>query len=149
MSVTSTYSNLTDYKWPLGLAYPFYVISFMGFALAVMARLNRPSSLSLQPFITNTRINITDFCVKLGTFDEKHISRDRTPDNSVNGLAKGITAYMLLRTGMAFYLYFNKAEAPLSTFTWTYPLRLAAWGEWSRATTFDPTLTPFPCRTRV
>lgn len=39
--------------------------------------------LTLRPF--------ADYCTKLGVFDEKMIGRDRTPDKSVNGLAKGIT----------------------------------------------------------
>lgn len=62
----------TEYKWPFALAYPFYVLSFIGFALQVMDRLS-------------------SHCVKLGTFDEKQIGRDRTPDKSVKHLAYGVT----------------------------------------------------------
>ena len=79
----------------------------------------------------------------LGTFDEKNFGRDRTPDTSVNGLARGITgesvaaqllqhlltpcaAYMLFRTGLCFYFYYDKTSSPLS-FSLSYPLRLIAW----------------------
>lgn len=70
---------------------------------------------------------LTDYCVKYGTFDEKNIGRDRTPDKSVNHLAKGILAYMFVRTGFTFYLHYYQETFPLTSFTWTYPLRLAAW----------------------
>ncbi|KAM0752997.1 hypothetical protein T439DRAFT_286401 [Meredithblackwellia eburnea MCA 4105] len=101
---SASYWAFPNFKWPTGLAYTFYFFSFMGFALAV-----------------------SNYCVKLGTFDEKKIGRDRTPDQSVNGLAKGIIIYMFFRTGLAFYLHYNKEENPLMTFTWTFPLKIAAW----------------------
>ncbi|GJN93663.1 hypothetical protein Rhopal_006720-T1 [Rhodotorula paludigena] len=102
------YWAFPQYKWPFALAYPFYVLSFIGFALQVMDRLS-------------------SHCVKLGTFDEKQIGRDRTPDKSVKHLAYGVTAYMFIRTGIAFWLDYDKNVEPLTSFTWTYPLRLAAW----------------------
>lgn len=34
---------------------------------------------------------------------------------------------MFVRTGFTFYLHYNKGVTPFSDFTWTYPLRLAAW----------------------
>ncbi|ORY77625.1 hypothetical protein BCR35DRAFT_267036 [Leucosporidium creatinivorum] len=104
----ASYYVFPNVKWPLAVAYPFYVLAFMGFALQVMSRLNY-------------------YCVALGVFDEKNIGRDRTPDKSVNGLAKGITAYMFVRTGFTFYLHYNKGITPLTDFSWTFPLRLAAW----------------------
>lgn len=54
------------------VAYPVYLLSFIGMALAVVARLEAA-------------------CLKYGTFDEKQIGRDRTPDQDTFGLAKGIT----------------------------------------------------------
>ncbi|KAL8277825.1 hypothetical protein RQP46_009808 [Phenoliferia psychrophenolica] len=105
---SAAYWAFPNYKWPIKVAYPFFVVSFMAFAMCVMARLNH-------------------YCVKLGTLDERNFSRDRTPDQSVNSLAKGVTLYMLVRPGIAFFLYYNKAVDPLTSFSWTYPLRLAAW----------------------
>ncbi|BGP40619.1 hypothetical protein JCM10449v2_004581 [Rhodotorula kratochvilovae] len=97
-----------NYKWPFYVAYPFYVAALMRFALRWVARLN-------------------DECVRLGTFDEKNIGRDRTPDKSVKHLATGITLYMIVRTAFTFYLHYTPSISPLTDFTWTYPLRLAAW----------------------
>lgn len=97
-----------EYKWPFALAYPFYILCFMGFALQVMDRLSSA-------------------CVKHGTFDEKQIGRDRTPDKSVKHLAMGILAYMVVRTGIDFYINYEAEAQPLFDFTWTFPLRLAAW----------------------
>lgn len=34
---------------------------------------------------------------------------------------------MFLRTGAAFYLHYKSGTNPLTDFTMTYPLRLAAW----------------------
>ncbi|GAA5895849.1 hypothetical protein JCM8208_005104 [Rhodotorula glutinis] len=103
------YTAFPQYKWPFALAYPFYILCFMGFALQVVTRMSA-------------------YCVKLGTFDEKQIGRDRTPDKSVNHLAAGILAYMLIRTGIDFYLNYDKAvENPLFDFSWTFPIRLALW----------------------
>ncbi|BGP50918.1 hypothetical protein JCM10450v2_006844 [Rhodotorula kratochvilovae] len=102
------YAAFPQYKWPFYLAYPFYVLSFMGFALQVMARLS-------------------DHCLKFGTFDEKNIGRDRTPDKSVKHLAGGIIAYMVIRTGFTFWLDYNPSVQPLTDFTWTFPIRLALW----------------------
>ncbi|GAA5977526.1 hypothetical protein JCM5350_004722 [Sporobolomyces pararoseus] len=96
------------FKWPLAVAYPFYWVSFVWFALQVVKRLNH-------------------YCVHYGTFDEKQIGRDRTPDKSVPHLAWGITVYMFVRTAIAFYLHYNKRESPLMTFSYNYPLKLAAW----------------------
>ncbi|GAA6033027.1 hypothetical protein JCM8097_000107 [Rhodosporidiobolus ruineniae] len=104
----AAYWLLPNLRWPFYVAYPFYVLSFMWFALQVMARLSY-------------------YCVKFGTFDEKQIGRDRTPDKSVKHLAGGITAYMFVRTAFSMYLYYEKDYSPLTDFTWTYPLRLAAW----------------------
>ncbi|SCV73332.1 BQ2448_7258 [Microbotryum intermedium] len=104
----AAYHYYPDSKWPFYVAYPFYLLSFIGFAIAVLGRLNRA-------------------CVEYGTFDEKQIGRDRTPDKAVNHLAAGILAYMFVRTGIAFFLYYDKEVAPLSQFTWSYPFRLMAW----------------------
>lgn len=62
----------TEYRWPMKVAFPFYLLSFIGMALAVVQRLDAA-------------------CVKYGTFDEKQIGRDRTPDQETFALAKGIT----------------------------------------------------------
>ncbi|GAA5851144.1 hypothetical protein JCM9279_000337 [Rhodotorula babjevae] len=97
-----------SYKWPFWFAWPCYIAALMHFALGWVARLNR-------------------MCVELGTFDEKNIGRDRTPDKSVKHLAGGITAYMIVRTGFTFYLHYSRDISPLTDFTWTFPLRLAAW----------------------
>ena len=45
-------------------------------------------------------------CVELGTFDEKNIGRDRTPDKSVKHLAAGITgsSYFPRRPYLAYVL---------------------------------------------
>jgi len=102
------YWAFPQYKWPFALAYPFYILCFMGFALQVMDRLSSA-------------------CVKHGTFDEKQIGRDRTPDKSVKHLAMGILAYMVVRTGIDFYINYEAEAQPLFDFTWTFPLRLAAW----------------------
>ncbi|GAA5828276.1 hypothetical protein JCM3770_005999, partial [Rhodotorula araucariae] len=103
----ASYWLFPNHKWPSYVAYPFYVAALMGFALRWVARLN-------------------DKCVELGTFDEKNIGRDRTPDKSVKHLATGITLYMVVRTALPFYHY-TASISPLFDFTWTYPLRLAAW----------------------
>ena len=34
---------------------------------------------------------------------------------------------MIVRTGFTFYLHYSPDLSPLTDFTWTYPLRLAAW----------------------
>ncbi|KAK4049227.1 hypothetical protein OIO90_005516 [Microbotryomycetes sp. JL221] len=100
--------QLTGSNWSAWAAYPFYVVSYMAFALTVMARLN-------------------SYCVKYGTMNEKNIGRDRTPDHSVGQLAFGVTSYMFLRTGMDFYMHYDKNVTPLTDISWTYPLRLMAW----------------------
>lgn len=69
----------------------------------------------------------SDYAVRLGTFDEKNIGRDRTPDKSVAKLATGITIYLFLRPGMDFYLHYKRNENPLLSFGWDFPLRLMAW----------------------
>ncbi|GAA5834537.1 hypothetical protein JCM5353_008150 [Sporobolomyces roseus] len=102
------YWALPNFKWPLAIAYPFYWVSFVAFALQVVKHLN-------------------SYCVKYGTFDEKQIGRDRTPDKSVPHLASGITVYMFVRTAIAFGLHYNKVDQPLFTVEWNYPIRLALW----------------------
>ncbi|GAA5864158.1 hypothetical protein JCM5353_002844 [Sporobolomyces roseus] len=97
-----------DFKWHVALAYPFYWLSFVGFALGVVHRMNY-------------------YLVHYGTFDEKQIGRDRTPDKSIKHLAIGITAFMVVRTAFTFALRYNKDDQPLYTFNWNYPLRLALW----------------------
>jgi hypothetical protein len=67
------------------------------------------------------------FAVEYGTFDEKRIGRDRTPDRSTGALAKGVILYMILRTGGCFFLHYDKSISPLDGFTASFPLRLAAW----------------------
>ncbi|KDE04586.1 hypothetical protein MVLG_04966 [Microbotryum lychnidis-dioicae p1A1 Lamole] len=104
----AAYHYYPESKWPFYAAYPFYLLSFIGFAVAVLGRLTRA-------------------CVEYGTFDEKQIGRDRTPDKAVNHLAVGILAYMFVRTGIAFFLYYDKEVSPLNQFTWSYPFRLMAW----------------------
>ncbi|CEQ42361.1 SPOSA6832_04159 [Sporobolomyces salmonicolor] len=103
-----SYWAFPSFKWPLTVAYPFYVLWFMWFALQVVGRMNY-------------------YCVKFGTFDEKQIGRDRTPDKSVRHLAIGVTTYMFVRTGFTFYLHYYKEAQPLLSFTWMFPLKLAAW----------------------
>ncbi|KAM0791922.1 hypothetical protein ACM66B_004176 [Microbotryomycetes sp. NB124-2] len=102
------YRAFPNSTWPALAAYPFYILSYMAFALSVMKRLNY-------------------YCVKYGVFDEKAIGRDRTPDKSVGQLALGITSYMFVRTAMDFFLHYDRNVAPLTDITWTYPLRLMAW----------------------
>ncbi|BGP00674.1 hypothetical protein RTG_03104 [Rhodotorula toruloides ATCC 204091] len=97
-----------NYQWPFYVIYPFYFLAFVGFAIEMVHRMS-------------------DYSIKFGTFDEKQIGRDRTPDKSVNHLAVGILAYMFVRTAFCFYLQFDKQAQPLFSFTWSYPLRLAAW----------------------
>lgn len=104
----ASYWAFPNYKWPFGLSYFVYLQAFMFFALQVVWRMN-------------------DYCQRLGTFDEKQIGRDRTPDKSVKHLAVGILAYMFVRTGFSFYMYYDKEVQPLFDFTWSFPLRLAAW----------------------
>ena len=72
-------------------------------------------------------LTLADFAVTLGVFDEKMIGRDRTPDKSVNNLAKGIVAYMFLRTGMDFYLHYDKTVTPFTDIAWTFPIRILVW----------------------
>ncbi|GAA5952228.1 hypothetical protein JCM21900_000460 [Sporobolomyces salmonicolor] len=103
-----SYWAFPNFKWPLTIAYPFYVLWFIWFALQVVGRMNY-------------------YCVKFGTFDEKQIGRDRTPDKSVRHLAVGVTTYMFVRTGFTFYLHYYKEAQPLLSFTWMFPLKLAAW----------------------
>ncbi|GAA5991232.1 hypothetical protein JCM5350_005948 [Sporobolomyces pararoseus] len=102
------YWAFPNYKWSTGLAYTFYLHAFILFALAVVHRLNH-------------------YLVVYGTFDEKQIGRDRTPDKSVKHLAIGIVAFMFVRTAITFCLRYDKNAQPLFTFNWDYPLRLAAW----------------------
>ena len=86
-----------DVKWPLAIAYPFYWVSFVAFALQVVKHLNcelhTSSSLIHESRRTHRMLFHTPlaYCVKYGTFDEKQIGRDRTPDKSVPHLASGIT----------------------------------------------------------
>ncbi|BGO91940.1 hypothetical protein NBRC10512_001107 [Rhodotorula toruloides] len=101
-------SHSLGFHWPAWLAYPFYVWATMHFALHWVSRIN-------------------GYCVKLGTFDEKQIGRDRTPDKSVGQLAFGITAYMVARSGFMFVLKYDRQADVLFDFSWTYPLRLMAW----------------------
>ncbi|KAM0748245.1 hypothetical protein T439DRAFT_304616 [Meredithblackwellia eburnea MCA 4105] len=105
-----SYWAFPDYKWSNGVAYTVYLLSFIAFAIAVVERMN-------------------GYCVELGTFDEKNISRDRTPDKSVNGLAKAIILYMFFRTALPFFLHYNKEVNPLfdGAIRWSFPLRMAAW----------------------
>ncbi|GAA5936181.1 sterol desaturase family protein [Sporobolomyces koalae] len=102
-----SYYFFPNYKWPLALAYTFYFHAFVGFALSVVHRLNH-------------------YLVYYGTFDEKNIGRDRTPDKSVTHLAIGILAYMFVRTAVTFGLRYDKQAQPIN-FSWYYPLKLAAW----------------------
>ncbi|KAK4046580.1 hypothetical protein OIV83_005950 [Microbotryomycetes sp. JL201] len=102
------YKAFPNSQWPAYAAYPFYVLSYMVFALSTVSRLKKLS-------------------VKYGTLDEKNIGRDRTPDHSVGQLAFGVTSYMFLRTAMDFYLHYDKAVAPLTDVSWTYPIKLMVW----------------------
>lgn len=34
---------------------------------------------------------------------------------------------MLVRTGLDFYLHYDKSVTPFTDITWTFPLRLCAW----------------------
>ncbi|KAM0791940.1 hypothetical protein ACM66B_004192 [Microbotryomycetes sp. NB124-2] len=102
------YKYYPDVKWPYYAAYPFYLLGFVAFALGMVARCNT-------------------YALKFGVLDEKNIGRDRTPDKSVNHLARGILAYMVVRTGLDFYLHYDKNITPLSDISWSFPLRLCAW----------------------
>lgn len=64
-------ASRADYQWPFYVIYPFYFLAFVGFAIEMVHRMS-------------------DYSIKFGTFDEKQIGRDRTPDKSVNHLAVGI-----------------------------------------------------------
>ncbi|GAA5933860.1 sterol desaturase family protein [Sporobolomyces koalae] len=104
----AAYWLLPNHKWPLALAYPLYWFFFLHFALQTVKHLNH-------------------YCVEYGTFDEKQIGRDRTPDKSVPHLAIGITVYMFVRTAIAFTLHYNKHDQPLLTVGWNFPFKLALW----------------------
>merc|ERR1712000_394438 len=41
--------------------------------------------------------------------------------------AMGILAYMVVRTGIDFYINYEAEAQPLFDFTWDFPLRLALW----------------------
>ncbi|GEM07733.1 fatty acid hydroxylase superfamily protein [Rhodotorula toruloides] len=84
-------------------------------------------SRALVPLAVQQASHSLGYCVELGTFDEKQIGRDRTPDKSVGQLAFGITAYMVARSGFMFVLKYDRQADVLFDFTWTYPLRLMAW----------------------
>lgn len=88
-------SHSLGFHWPAWLAYPWYVYHTMHFALHWVTRINGAliGSLLIRVAHTNAdpRCRLAGYCVKLGTFDEKQIGRDRTPDKSVGQLALGIT----------------------------------------------------------
>jgi hypothetical protein len=57
-----------DFKWPVYLAYPIYLICFAEFALACVHRFGYYAGI-------------------YGTLDEKNVGRDRIPDSSIPQLA--------------------------------------------------------------
>ena len=129
-----SHSAFPNYRWPFGLAYFFYLFNLSRFALGAVTRLNSPSAPSpphptpSAPPCGADRPAGADFAVKFGTFDEKNIGRDRTPDKSVANLAKGIIAYMIVRTAFSLYLCYD-AQVPnlLTDLHWYFPLKLALW----------------------
>ncbi|KAK4049226.1 hypothetical protein OIO90_005515 [Microbotryomycetes sp. JL221] len=103
-----SYRLLPDKRWPIHVAYPFYLLCYILFAASCLHHLNHYS-----------RVH--------GTLAEKNIGRDRVPDRSVRQIAIGISSYMVIRTGMNFYLGYNENMVPLTDISWTFPARLLMW----------------------
>ncbi|KAM0791939.1 hypothetical protein ACM66B_004191 [Microbotryomycetes sp. NB124-2] len=102
------YTFMPNLKWPFYVAYPFYLLCFSSFSQSMVARCN-------------------DFATKYGALDEKNIGRDRVPDMSVSHIVRSAIAYVVVRTGIDFYLHYDKMVMPFTDITWSFPLRLCAW----------------------
>lgn len=79
-----------EYKWPIYVAYPIYLLGFSSFLLMVVERLNGQSHTSSHRARGTVlmRIGGTESAVRLGTFSEKFIGRDRMPDDAARQLAR-------------------------------------------------------------
>ncbi|KAL8276963.1 hypothetical protein RQP46_010598 [Phenoliferia psychrophenolica] len=103
-----SYWIFPNFKWPIVMAYPIYLVSFSLFLNRSLRRFER-------------------FALIYGTLDEKKIGRDRIPDASIPQLAKGFVAFLVARTFGEFYLKWDQNESPLSNFAWTTPVRMFFW----------------------
>ncbi|KAM0746238.1 hypothetical protein T439DRAFT_319235 [Meredithblackwellia eburnea MCA 4105] len=103
-----SYWAFPNYKWPIALAYPVYLVCFTGFAISCLKHF--------------------DYWAKVyGTYDEKKIGRDRIPDQSIGQLARGFLAFVIFRTLGEFYLKWDKLETPFQAFRWSTPVRYFVW----------------------
>ncbi|KAL8278557.1 hypothetical protein RQP46_009049 [Phenoliferia psychrophenolica] len=104
---TAAYWAYPEFKWPLWFAGGVYSAFFAVFAATLVYRFNRDVLL-------------------YGVFDEKNFGRDRLADTGVFTVLRGISATIVFRTGLSFFMGYNPAENPLGSFSLSYPLRLVA-----------------------
>ncbi|KEI37590.1 uncharacterized protein L969DRAFT_96118 [Mixia osmundae IAM 14324] len=98
-----SYTLYPEYQWPVKVAYPFYLLSFVGFSHTLLGRLHY-------------------YMEKYGVFDEDVRGRDTVDDKHADHIGKSIFAYILLR-GLGPFLYaYDKTEMPLSGLSmWSLP----------------------------
>lgn len=103
-----SYYLFPEYKWPVALAFVVYLVS-------------------LRILLVRIVQHFGHYALKYGTYDEKVVGRDRTPDHSVGQLAFGFLFFILARLSGEFALAYDKDVSPLSAFKWHYPARAFLW----------------------